>query len=678
MLDSVSPRSADASRMIAVSLCLLTLMVYRVSADEIIDAHDIVRQIAPADPGLNNTRGIGVEYASPADDFRRIALPAIEFEFNSDRLTNRAIRQLVELARALRAEKLQSFFFAVQGHTDSIGGEIYNRGLSWRRARTVKRYLSREQGLSENRLVEVGLGEGFPIAGIPSDDERNRRVEVVNLGSTPTPPAAAPAGEGKRVRTKRALLIGIDKYEQVSRLNGPVNDARQMRDFISEYLQYDPEQDIKLLFDEDATRANILAEIENWLIAPTVSGDEVFLFFSGHGYQQSDHNLDEADGLDETWVPVDVAVQKDGSVQGMITDDEIAQQLVRLQGREVYIVIDACHSGTVTRSIGDWRYVKTPHLPDGRPLRLPASGADARTRGVGNTGFQPEQFVFAEAPGVTVWTAVRADQKALVDEETPEHNRSSVFTRRLLWGVRDGRADWNRDGIVIRRELQSYVLKQSLAYCERHKTTCDPSRGLTPQFYASTAQVFQEPAFGLTRTALPRAAALAKDILISPPDSNGVPSEDRLQLSMKPASKIRVGAELEIVVESDRDGHLVLLDIDANNRLVQVFPNELGLKAGFSPWIQAGRPMTVPGEGAGFRYRATPPTGRGELIAVVSKENPRVGKLTSRYKDLSVVPNSEAYLVELWEALRRGAAEQEDRAHSEWIMGKIKYEIVSQ
>ena len=240
-------------------------------------------------------------------------------------------------------DALRSAFFAVKGHADSKGSEAYNRALSLRRADAVKNRLSQERGLSPDRLVVAGLGEGFPIAGLSPDDGRNRRVEIVNLGATPL--AVDPAESQRPARAKRALLIGIDDYRQVSRLEGPVNDAIEMKSFLVDGLQY-AQSDIKLLINEDATRANILASIDDWLIAPTASEDEIFLFFSGYGFQQPDDNNDEADALDETWVPVDAVVEvgDEGSysTRGMITDDDIDNRLQSLAGKQVYVVIDSC------------------------------------------------------------------------------------------------------------------------------------------------------------------------------------------------------------------------------------------------------------------------------------------------------------------------------------------------
>lgn len=68
----------------------------------------------------------------------------------------------------------------IEGHTDSVGAEDYNRDLSERRAASVKSYLV-GQGVASSRLTSTGLGEGSPVAGNESATGRqqNRRVEVI-------------------------------------------------------------------------------------------------------------------------------------------------------------------------------------------------------------------------------------------------------------------------------------------------------------------------------------------------------------------------------------------------------------------------------------------------------------------------------------------------------------------
>ena len=627
----------------------------------IVPAEAIASQLSPATP-LPSGRKKKVEYEPASEDpgasqpapavhpvSRRIALPAIQFEFDSDRLTPRAQEQVTELAKALKLDALGSLVFAVQGHTDSVGDRAYNRALSLRRASAVKRRLVADH-IAAHTLVEVGLGEEFSLSGVPGEDARNRRVEVVLLG--PTAGGGVPSLPLHSAR--KALLIGIDAYQHVSPLVGPVNDVKAMHAFITDDLGFDT-GDVRLLLDAEATRANILREVEEWLVEGTRPGDEIFLFFSGHGFQQPDTNGDEPDRFDETLVPVDVVVRDDETIAGMIADDEIATLLNRLSGRRVNVVIDACHSGTSDRIsvVGEgWRYVKSPRRPDGGPLRLGAVGASQAV-----SASVPEAFLSAKDPqlrtaDVTVWAAVAAHQKALVDEEL-RGRPLSVFTRRILSGMRDAEADADDDGVVTRSELHEYVLRESEAYCARHTNRCP--RGLTPQLHGAS-NAMDAPAFLPVAVSLPLQAKAVKDILVGPAPGTAAEPGNGVNLRIRQGTRLEVGSELEVVVTSPRDGQLVLLDIDAAGDMVQIFPNEFSLASGIPVHVRAGEEKHVPqgGPDQSFRLRVSPPVGLGMLVAVVSDETSQVDALTSRHKDLSVVEHPKAYLVELAEALRAG------------------------
>lgn len=646
---------------------LFATATFAVADDTVVSRDDIVRQL-----GLAGSRAIGVTADTDSAPVPRVSLSAIRFEFNSDRLTARARTQVDALADALRQPALRDMSFAVVGHTDSVGARDYNRGLSLRRARSVKRHLV-AQFVERSRLVEVGLGEDYPLAGTAGDDAGNRRVEIVNLRTN--------VGEireaSERVRpdgiprSGRALLIGIERYRHVNSLMGTVNDARAMKGFATARLGFD-ESDIRMLLDGEATRDNILRSIEEWLIAGTRQGDDVFLYFSGHGSQQGDDTADEADGLDETLVPVDAIVGADMVVRGMISDDEVAALLARLPGRRVHVVIDACHSGTSDRGIAidSWRYAKTPRAPDGAPLRIGRAETTAALTGRTGTG---ESFVATKDAGlsrldITVWAAVRADQKALVDEENLSEP-GSVFTRRLLWGARDGRADADANGTVTRSELHDFLVRESEAYCGRHPNRCE--RGLTPQLHAGSGGL-EQAAFSLgTGSATgPSASALSKDILVEQAEQLIAQDERGVRLDIEPGTVLPVGGTVDIVVESDRDGHLVLLDIDSGGRMVQIFPNGFSERKGVSDRIRAGQTLRVPGADGGFRFSVEPPAGAGMVLAIVAERSPQLTGLVSRHKDLAVVERPRAYLVELHEALHAAGA-------TDWGRATREYEVVA-
>ncbi|MBP1685960.1 MAG: glycine zipper protein, partial [Deltaproteobacteria bacterium] len=67
----------------------------------------------------------------------------------------------------------------VEGHTDSVGSDHYNLGLSRRRADTVRRYLV-DHGIAASRITADGMGESKPVASNDTADGRaqNRRVEL--------------------------------------------------------------------------------------------------------------------------------------------------------------------------------------------------------------------------------------------------------------------------------------------------------------------------------------------------------------------------------------------------------------------------------------------------------------------------------------------------------------------
>ena len=92
-----------------------------------------------------------------------------------------AQRTLDEVATALLTQP--ELNVEVQGHTDSIGTETYNLGLSERRAVAVKAYLV-SRGLSATALTAKGYGKAKPIASNETAEGRaqNRRVafEVTN------------------------------------------------------------------------------------------------------------------------------------------------------------------------------------------------------------------------------------------------------------------------------------------------------------------------------------------------------------------------------------------------------------------------------------------------------------------------------------------------------------------
>jgi len=113
--------------------------------------------------------GIAVTFAS-----------GLLFDFDSDVLRSDARHNLDALAGSLK--EYDNSDLLIVGHTDNVGSDTYNLGLSQRRAESAARYLA-SRGVA--RYDTRGRGENEPIASNDSEAGRqqNRRVEIAIYAS---------------------------------------------------------------------------------------------------------------------------------------------------------------------------------------------------------------------------------------------------------------------------------------------------------------------------------------------------------------------------------------------------------------------------------------------------------------------------------------------------------------
>jgi outer membrane protein OmpA-like peptidoglycan-associated protein len=127
---------------------------------------------------------------SPTFDSRDYALASVEprrtidlevyFDYNSAEITSKAEPQLDELGAALADPKLSGAMISINGHTDGIGGDAFNKKLSERRAAMIKEYLVDNFQLLPSNLRTIGYGKTRPRNKMDPNAPENRRVEVVN------------------------------------------------------------------------------------------------------------------------------------------------------------------------------------------------------------------------------------------------------------------------------------------------------------------------------------------------------------------------------------------------------------------------------------------------------------------------------------------------------------------
>ena len=179
-------RHAALQAIVVLAACaLLPVATFAQSSP---NAEQIVKSLTPTSTH-GATRGIRVGSVPPAATRPAASQPAVtlmvQFATGSADLTPQATQVLDQLGRALTDQSLAGYRFRIEGHTDTVGTREQNKALSDRRAATVVDYLAEKFHVDRARVEAIGMGEDGLL--IPTGDQtpepRNRRVQVVNIGS---------------------------------------------------------------------------------------------------------------------------------------------------------------------------------------------------------------------------------------------------------------------------------------------------------------------------------------------------------------------------------------------------------------------------------------------------------------------------------------------------------------
>ncbi len=240
--------------------------------------------------------------------------------------------------------------------------------------------------------------------------------------------------------TRRALLVGVTNYPNLPaklHLEGPANDVVLMRATLTTHFGV-PAGNVVTLSEAEGTknpalyptRAAIEREFKR-LAELARPGDEIVIALGGHGSQQPEKAGapdPEPDGFDEIFLPRDVGKWDGGTgaVANAITDDELGAWVAAVRAKRafVWLVVDACHSGTMLRGTDDVeRPRKTDPVADlGIPEKVVAEAATARV-GLPPKGGRPKTRGGEERPavmGIGGQPGVFALYAAQPTETTPE------------------------------------------------------------------------------------------------------------------------------------------------------------------------------------------------------------------------------------------------------------------
>jgi outer membrane protein OmpA-like peptidoglycan-associated protein len=111
----------------------------------------------------------------------RAEIPDIFFRSGSNEIRDESEGSLLIIAEVLKLHP--DWKLSVEGHTDSLLADDFNKKLSERRAAAVKQALVTRHGIVAARLTTQGFGEARPRAANDTlaGRARNRRVELVRM-----------------------------------------------------------------------------------------------------------------------------------------------------------------------------------------------------------------------------------------------------------------------------------------------------------------------------------------------------------------------------------------------------------------------------------------------------------------------------------------------------------------
>jgi len=255
---------------------------------------------------------------------------------------------------------------------------------------------------------------------------------------------------------KKALFVGINKFANYPQftLNGCVNDAKDMAALYKDLLGFKTTE-MSVLTDAQATKANIMTQL-NAMVADAKAGKLSSLVFSlsSHGTQMNDTSGDEPDGMDEAFVPHDIA-EKAGAwdPEHIICDDELHDLFVQLPaGVLLEVYLDTCHSGSGLRGAEFGlhapraRYVAPPaHEFDKKTAKMRGFTLDRPAPAAKKGADRGSQTAVAGANHI-LWTGCKANQTSADAFFNGRYN--GAFTYYLIKVMRDTQNKLSRKAVI--------------------------------------------------------------------------------------------------------------------------------------------------------------------------------------------------------------------------------------
>lgn len=425
---------------------------------------------------------------------------------------------------------------------------------------------------------------------------------------------------GSAYAVDKALLIATTAYaDPIYDLPGLNYDIEEMERFARKLGFAD--ENIKKLTGESVTLANIEFQFTDYLSDNVNESDRVFIYYSGHGLQVPDRSGDEDDRRDEALSMYDLAPAESGW-DGVLIDDRFAELLRGLSSNHVVVVVDACHSGTVTRSFTVPSIVDTLAYGDNEYAVKALAYRGENTRSLSrSTGTVTDELPV----GIVSISAAQDHQQSLASR------KGSLFTLAIVAALETQREGATPKALM---DVATEILRDSL----------DDENMFTPNL-SGDERLFNN------------------SIVISEaPKRDDVNWTDLLSLSESfstlPVNTDRLSyvyeVPIELTVDIPFDGFINIVAVDAADEMVVLFPNGFDTNNQVFAGVQ-----NFPGERE-FLWPVQPPWGNTLVVALFSimpfnlfessNQRTRSGEATSDF----VLPSLSAF--DLFKKIENGAA----------------------
>jgi hypothetical protein len=175
-----------------------------------------------------------------------------------------------------------------------------------------------------------------------------------------------------------------------------------------------------------------------------------------------------------------------------------------------------------------------------------------------------------------------------------------------------------------------------------------------------------------------KVAQNASDRNIAPAN---IPNTANVSLQMSPDQLVGVGTKITFRVTSKKPGYLLLVDIDADGKMAQIFPNPEMLvqsREAAANFVKPGEELLIPNATAqkrGFEYLITPPTGEAAVVAILSDRRVQILDLPDNAQKTRTEAETITYLTGWTSGLRVPDPGTGELKPSNWSFDIKRYSI---